>query len=125
MFLSFNAAIWLYPKPIDFRKQIDGLVMLIADHLQLNPVSGQLFLFRNRQANKIKMLWWERNGFWLCYKRLEKGRLKFPKITNEAMALTNEQFGWLLSGLDFVRHTLLFVKSANHRIAPPSLWQTF
>jgi len=80
MFLSFNAAIWLYPKPVDFRKQMDGLVMLVADHLQLNPTSGQLFLFRNRHANKIKMLWWENNGFWLCYKRLEKGKLKFPKI---------------------------------------------
>ena len=43
MFLSFNAAIWLYPKPVDFRKQMDGLVMLVADHLQLNPTSGQLF----------------------------------------------------------------------------------
>ena len=107
MFLSFNAAIWLYPAPIDFRKQIDGLVMLIADHLQLNPTSGQLFLFRNRQANKIKMLWWDRNGFWLCYKRLEKGRLKFPKINDVAMSLTSEQLSWLLSGLDVVKQTLL------------------
>ena len=54
MFLSFNATIWLYPTPIDFRKQTDGIVMLIADHLQLNPTLGQLFLFRNRHANKIK-----------------------------------------------------------------------
>jgi transposase len=107
MFLSFNTAIWLYQKPIDFRKQIDGLVMLIADHLQLNPTSGQLFLFRNRHANKIKMLWWDRNGFWLCYKRLEKGRLKFPGIKEEVMSLTQDQLGWLLSGLDFVKYTLL------------------
>lgn len=107
MFLSFNAKIWLYPTPIDFRKQIDGLVMLIADQLKLNPTSGQMFLFRNRQANKIKMLWWDRNGFWLCYKRLEKGRLKFPKINEVAMSLTSEQLGWLLSGLDVVKHTLL------------------
>jgi len=55
---------------------MDGLVMLVADHLELNPTSGQLFLFRNRHANKIKMLWWERNVFWLCYRRLEKGKLK-------------------------------------------------
>jgi transposase len=108
MFLSFiNASIWLYPQPIDFRKQIDGLVMLIADHLQLNPTSGQIFLFRSRRANKIKILWWERNGFWLCYKRLEQGKLKFPKPDDAAMQLTNDQFGWLLSGLDFVKHTLL------------------
>ena len=114
MFLSFNTAIWLYPKPIDFIKQIDGIVMLIADHLQLNPTLGQLFLFRNRHANKIKILWWDRNGFWLCYKRLEKGKLKFPSINDEAMSLTKDQFSWLLSGLDFIKHELLpEVKATN------------
>ena len=107
MFLSFNAPIWLYPKPIDFRKQLDGLVMLVSSHLELNPTSGQLFLFRNKQSNKIKMLGWDRNGFWLLYKRLEKGKLKFPKINDVAMSLTKEQLCWLLSGLDFEKHTLL------------------
>src|SRR5476649_853308 len=104
MFLSFNSKIWLYPSPIDFRKQIDGTVMLIADHLQLDPVSGQLFLFRNRTANKIKILWWERNGFWLCYKRLEKGRLIFPPIKSGVVELTRDQLSWLLSGLDCMKN---------------------
>jgi transposase len=114
MLLSFNTGIWFYPRPIDFRKQLDGLVMLVADHLQLNPTSGQLFLFRNRHANKIKMLWWDRNGFWLLYKRLEQGRLKFPKISEEAMLLTKEELGWLLSGLDFTQHMPLpEVKATN------------
>ena len=107
MFLSFNTKIWLYPNPIDFRKQIDGIVMFIADHLQKNPTSGQLFLFRNRHANKIKMLWWDRNGFWLCYKRLEKGWLKFPTAKGEAMELTKDQLSWLLSGLDFAKQAQL------------------
>lgn len=107
MLWTFNTSIWLYPQPIDFRKQLDGLVMLVADHLQLNPSSGQLFLFRNRTANKIKILYWERNGFWLCYKRLEKGKLKFPAISDKAMQLTVEQFSWLLSGLDFTKQVLL------------------
>lgn len=107
MLFSFNGSIWLYPKPVDFRKQIDGLVMLLASHLQLNPTSGQLFLFRNRHANKIKLLWWDRNGFWLCYKRLEKGRLKFPKFCDTAMSLTADQLTWLLSGLDFTKQALL------------------
>lgn len=107
MLLPFNASIWLYPNPIDFRRQMDGLIMLVADHLQLNPTSGQIFLFRNRYANKIKLLWWERNGFWLCYKRLEQGRLKFPEKSDIAMLLTTDQFSWLLSGLDFAKHELL------------------
>lgn len=114
MFLSFNSTIWLYPTPIDFRRQIDGIVMLIADHLQLNPTSGQLFLFRNRYANKIKMLWWDRNGFWLCYKRFEKGRLKFPKLSDDVMELTADQLSWLLSGLDCLKQVLLpEVKASN------------
>jgi transposase len=114
MLLTFNAAIWLYPKPIDFRKQIDGIVLLVADHLQLNPTSGQLFLFRNRTANKIKILWWDRNGFWLCYKRLEEGRLIFPPLSNQAVELTRDQLSWLLSGLNYLEHRLLpKVKASN------------
>jgi transposase len=115
MLMSFSNSIWLYPKPIDFRKQMDSLVVLVADHLQLNPTSGQLFLFRNRGSNKIKLLWWERNGFWLCYKRLEKGRFIFPEINNAPVVLTNDQLSWLLSGLDFTKHCLLpEVKASNY-----------
>lgn len=114
MLLSFNTSIWLYPQPIDFRKQIDGLIILVADHLKLNPTSGQLFLFRNRTANKLKILWWDRNGFWLCYKRLEKGKLIFPPIDEQSIELTRDQLGWLLSGLDFMRQIQLpEVKATN------------
>lgn len=107
MLFTLNTSVWLYPKPIDFRKQIDGLVTLVADQLQREPTSGQLFLFRNRTSNKIKILWWDNNGFWLFYKRLEKGRLKFPAITEHAMELTREQLLWLLSGLDIKKQTPL------------------
>ncbi len=114
MLSLFNGNIWFYPKPIDFRCQIDGIVVLIADELKLNPTSGQLFLFRNRHANKIKMLWWERNGFWLCYKRLEKGKLKFPTITNQTLELTQDQLSWLLSGLDCMKQIALPEVHATH-----------
>lgn len=86
---------------------MDGLIILVADHLQLSPVSGQLFLFRNRTANKIKLLWWDRNGFWLFYKRLENGRFQFPLMSEQAIELTRDQLGWLLSGLDCMKHALL------------------
>lgn len=111
---TYQTPIWLYSKPVDFRKQIDGLVILVADQLALNPTSGQLFLFRNRSSNKIKLLWWERNGFWLCYKRLEEGRLIFPALSDQAIELTREQFSWLLSGLDYLKQRLLpEVKASN------------
>jgi len=114
MFLSFSAPIWLYPEIVDFRKQIDGLVLLVSDHLQKNPTSGQLFLFRNRSANKIKILWWDRNGFWLFYKRLEQGHFKFPKLNIETIELTRDQLGWLLSGLDCLSHSLFPEVKASH-----------
>jgi transposase len=112
MIFTMNEPIWFYPQPIDFRKQIDGLITLVA-HLQLNPVSGQLFLFRDRTGKKIKMLWWDRSGFWLFYKRLEKGRMRFP-VANSAITLTRDQLSWLLSGLDCMSHALLpEVKASN------------
>lgn len=107
MFFSISGSIWLHPKPIDFRKQIDGLIVLVADHLQLNPASGQLFLFRDRTAKKIKMLLWDRNGFWLLYKRLEKSKLKFPTSDDCVMELTRDQLHWLLSGLDCLSYSQL------------------
>lgn len=114
MFFSLNTPIWFYAEVVDFRKQIDGLVLLVADHLKMNPTCGQLFLFRNRGCNKIKILWWDRNGFWLFYKRLEKGSFQFPKLKTEVIELTRDQLSWLLSGLDCLSHAQLpEVKASN------------
>jgi len=102
-----NSKIWFYPQPVDFRKQIDGLVMLLAGQLNQEPNSGQVFIFRSKRSDRIKLLFWERNGFWLLYKRLEKGRFKFPSITDSQLELTSEQLSWLLSGLNMLEHRLL------------------
>lgn len=103
MQLSYKTPIWLYSTPVDFRRQIDGLVMLVASQLALSPVSGELFIFRNKSANKLKLLWYDGNGFWLCYKRLERGRLLFPEKINTLCELGRDQLAWLLSGLDFTK----------------------
>jgi transposase len=107
MLMTFSAPIWFYPQPVDFRKQLDGLILFVADQLHRNPASGQLFIFRNRSRNKIKMLWWDRNGFWLFYKRLEKGAFQFPQPDAHLLELTRDQLGWLLSGLNCLNHKLL------------------
>jgi transposase len=107
MIFAMSEPIWFHPTPIDFRKQIDGLIMLVSDQLTLNPTSGQLFLFRDRTGKKIKMLWWDRNGFWLFYKRMEKGRMKFPPAKESMMTLTRDQLSWLLSGLDCMKQISL------------------
>jgi transposase len=114
MQLSYQTPIWLYPVPVDFRKQIDGLAILVADQLELDPLSGQLFIFRNRQGNKIKLLWYDKAGFWLCYKRLEAGRLHFPGVDSATMELTRDQLAWLLSGLDFLKLVSLPTTSARY-----------
>jgi transposase len=67
--LPSNTTIWFHRQPIDFRKQIDGLVLLVADTLDKDPTSGQLFIFRNKKADQLKILYWEDDGFWMFYKR--------------------------------------------------------
>lgn len=114
MLVTYKTPIWLYLDIVDFRQQIDGLVTLVADHLKQDPTSGQLFIFRNRQGDRVKLLWWESSGFWLCYKRLEKGRFKFPKIIDQAIEMTHDELNWLLSGLDFTRQPQLPRVDAKH-----------
>ena len=114
MFSPFNGKVWFYQQPIDFRKQIDGLVILVADALRKDPVSGQLFVFRNKRADKIKILYWEDNGFWLLYKRCEKTRFIFPGIDDTAMEISKQQLQWLLSGIDFTQHKPVRKLSVKH-----------
>jgi transposase len=100
MIFPFQNKIWFYPVPVNFNKQIDGLSLLIADHLQENPTSGQLFLFRNKQADKLRLLYWEGDGYCLFYKRLSRGRFKFPSSCEQKFELNYDQLSWLLSGLN-------------------------
>lgn len=98
--LSFNSKVWFYRKPVDFRKQLDSLIILVADLLEMDPGSGQLFVFRNKGADKLKMIYYADNGFWLLYRRNEDYRFKYPSIKDEAMELTAQELQWLLSGID-------------------------
>jgi len=89
---------------VDFRKGINGLAILVEESLDLNPLSEQLFVFCNRKRDKIRMLYWERNGFCLWQKRLEQDRFKWPRqATDEVIHLTGQQLNWLLDGYDIMR----------------------
>jgi len=92
--------IYLYRAPIDFRKQANGLALLIEQELGHSPFTGALYAFTNRQRNKIKCLMWENNGFVLYYKALAEEKFKWPKASDELMPLTGEQINWLLDGYD-------------------------
>ena len=107
MFPFSGKQIWFYQNPVDFRKQIDGLIILLADHLNQNPTSGQLYIFRSTKGDRLKIIYWENNGFWLLYKRLEKGRFKFPEAMGSQLEISPEQLSWLLSGLDFQKQPMM------------------
>lgn len=96
--------VYLHRAPIDMRKQIDGLAILAKDAMQLEPMSGALFVFINRRRNKLKILLWERNGFVIWYKRLERDKFHWPRLRDEAvLTLSGEQLNWLLDGYDVWR----------------------
>ena len=68
----------LYNKVVDMRKSIDGLSILVSDTLSLNPSDGSIYIFFNKKHDKLKMLYWDKNGFTLLYKDLKRRGLKFP-----------------------------------------------
>lgn len=81
--------IYLYPKPVDFRKSIDGLAALVELNIKIAVFDPLLFVFLIKARNRIKVLYWERNGFYLWLKRLEAVRFKTsPHVTDEAIVLT-------------------------------------
>lgn len=87
----------------DLRKSMDGLAALVQEGLGLNPFSPALFVFCNRERNKLKILYWEHNGFWLYYRRLERGTFPWPQAGGEPLSITNRELRWLLDGLSLTQ----------------------
>lgn len=83
----------------DMRKSIDGLSIIASERLHLDPFSGHLFAFCNRKQNILKILYWDRNGFCLFHKRLEKDCFQWPKSKDEVMTIRAHEFTWLMDGL--------------------------
>lgn len=92
--------IFLYRDPVDFRKSYRGLAAIVEVELGRNLFEGSLYAFTNRQRNKIKCLFWEKNGFVLYYKSLAEEKFKWPKSDDHLMNLNGEQINWLLEGYD-------------------------
>ena len=97
---------YLYPDRVfiacgytDLRYGIDGLAAQIQEKFHLDPFGDMLFLFCGRRTDRIKGLYWDGDGFLLLYKRLERGKFQWPRSTEEARALTAQQYRWLMEGL--------------------------
>ena len=85
----------------DMRKSLNGLSVLVEQAMGRNPFAGDLFVFCNRRRNMIKILYWDKNGFALWHKRLEKHRFHWPTTDQDVVSLKPKELGWLLAGLDY------------------------
>ncbi len=83
----------------DMRKSINGLSILVADQLDLNPLSGHLFAFCNKRRDIVKILYWDRSGFCLWHKRLEQDRFQWPETEENVLNIRSHELAWLLDGL--------------------------
>ncbi|WDE08247.1 IS66 family insertion sequence element accessory protein TnpB [Thalassomonas viridans] len=98
-------SVYLYRDYVDFRKAINGLAALVELELDVSPKDGALFVFCNKAKNKLKILYWDRTGFALWQKRLEKAKFKWPsQHACETLELNEQQLNWLLGGYDVIGH---------------------
>ena len=103
--LGLATKIYIAVEAIDMRKGFEGLHGLVRDHLGQDPLSGHLFLFTNKTKTRLKALVWDGSGLWVCAKRLEKGRFRWPVVASmdsQARSLTMraEELAMLVNGLD-------------------------
>lgn len=97
--------VYIYRGKVDFRKSIDGLSSIVMSEMKRSPMSGAMFLFMGRRRDRIKILYWDKTGFCLWYKRLEEAKYFWPKLisgetSNGVVELTGQQLEWLLDGID-------------------------
>ena len=115
MMFGGGAKAYVCAQPVDMRKSIDGLSQLVAPLLAGDAFSGGVFVFLSRRREKVKLLWWDRHGFWVAYKRLERGRFPDPRALASSGVTVAELWMWL-EGVDLSRTRRLAVVSAT-RIA--------
>lgn len=98
--LSAATRVFVALTPTDMRRSFNGLFGLVQEQLQMDPLSGHLFVFTNRTRNRIKILFWDGSGLWCCAKRLERGRFSWPAGPGVSKALRAEELGALIGGLE-------------------------
>jgi len=106
--------IYLRPGYTDLRKAVNGLAVIIEQEMTGEPFSGNVYLFCNRERKLLKAVYWEKNGFWLSQKRLEKDRYPWPDTSEAARELGSEELSMLLRGIDFFKaHKALYYKKVS------------
>jgi transposase len=102
--ISPAVRIYLATGATDMRRSIDGLAALVRERFTLDPLSGHLFLFRNRRGDRLKILAWDRSGFWVLYKRLEQGTFAWPTESDGGpVEMRSADLLLLLSGVEITQ----------------------
>jgi transposase len=101
--LPSHTQIWIAAGVTDLRRGFDGLSALIQTKLEKSPLSGQVFIFRGRRGDLVKLIWFDGDGLCLFQKRLERGRFIWPQATEGSVSLTRAQLSMLLEGIDWRR----------------------
>ena len=109
-----KARIYLRPGRTDLRKAVNGLAGIIEQQMGGQPFDGNVYLFCNRERKLLKAVYWQKNGFWLCQKRLEKDKFPWPQTNEAARELSEEELLMLLAGIDFFKaHKNLYYKNVS------------
>src|SRR5947209_20613205 len=98
--LPTSVRIWLASQATDLRKSFDTLAEVIRQRLKGDPLSGQLFVFRNKRGDRVKLLYWDEDGFVIVYKRLEAGTFRFPQAESAGVEIRAADLQMLLDGID-------------------------
>ena len=109
-----NVRIFIRPGSTDLRKAVNGLAVMVEQEMSGEPFSGNVYLFCNRDRKLIKAVWWDRTGFWLCQKRLEKDKYPWPETSEAVKELSGEELSMLLRGINFFKaHKTLYYKNVS------------
>jgi transposase len=98
--LALPGRIFLYTAPTDMRRSFDGLAALVRDQLGADPLSGHLFVFRNRRGDRLKLLYWDEDGLAIWAKRLEDGTFQFPAADATSVEIRATDLALILGGID-------------------------
>ena len=98
-----NVQVWVATQPVDMRKSFDGLAEPVRAFLGHDPLSGSMFVFRNKATHRVKILWWDKDGLAVYYKRLERGTFQFPAAGAKSVAISSAELMRLLAGMELRR----------------------
>ena len=106
--------IFIRPGYTDLRKASNGLTVIVQEEMEQDPFSGSVYVFCNRERKLIKAVYWDKSGFWLCQKRLEKEKYPWPQTKEAVRELKAEELKMLLAGIDFFKaHKTLYYKKVS------------